>query len=659
MKRRRFVSRNLTAKLTTWISLIGLVPLLFFGYLSSLERAITLRIIACLAPAVIIAALLLARKVAKPIGDIAQATVKLSKGDLTTEFPSIDAKDELGVLGQAIELVAENLRDQTHRILDGVDVLGKSSSEIFIAVSQVAATASQSSEAVSESTQAMNELGEAAKVSSEKARKVADAAQQAVVVSQSGREFTEGTIKRMELIRAQMNSVGESIEQLNEHSQAIELIVNAVQDLADQSNLLAVNASIEAARAGEHGKGFSVVAHEIKSLADQSKNATRKVRSLLNDTREATQVVVKSSREVYESVATGASESQKAGESISALADSVEASAQAASVIQASSEQQFAGVGHARNAMQNIQEAVRQNNAGIAQLEEAAGKLVALGGHLKELVDQYTIERSTRMSAYYQVSPTEKERVLRISGAGLLTGLTEGFLNRYLATIPEYKGVVIPATAGKGFTAFIQGDTDLVMATRRMTVEETSEVRSSGMKPDSKLLGKICLAVIVNSDNPLDFMSMEQVRRVFVGDVTNWRDLGGPDRKILVTTMAVPETGSGVVFQHTALKGADYAPGHIVLRNFGSTVTFCENNSGAIGYIPTSTAYFRDAKNRHIKVLAISADETGQGAVSPQQGVSKDTPYPVTIPYYMFWDGKSSKKDLLQGLADFAAEQVT
>ena len=103
---------------------------------------------------------------------------------------------------------------------------------------------------------------------------MAQMAKKASEMSTTGNKATEDTRLRINIIREQMDSIRETVLELSERAQAIENIMSTVQDLADQSHLLAVNASIEAARAGEHGKGFSVVAQEIKALADQSKGAT-------------------------------------------------------------------------------------------------------------------------------------------------------------------------------------------------------------------------------------------------------------------------------------------------------------------------------------------------------------------------------------------------
>ena len=127
-----------------------------------------------------------------------------------------------------------------------------------------------------------------------------------------------------------MESVGESIVRLSEQTLAIGEIITAVSDLAQQSNLLAVNAAIEASKAGEHGKGFAVVAQEIKSLADQSKQATEQVRAILSDTQKATSASVMAAEQVSKAVEVGVRQAAESGESIRKLAGSIAESAQAA-----------------------------------------------------------------------------------------------------------------------------------------------------------------------------------------------------------------------------------------------------------------------------------------------------------------------------------------
>jgi methyl-accepting chemotaxis protein len=195
----------------------------------------------------------------------------------------------------------------------------------------------------------------------------------------------------MQRIREQVESIGESIVRLAEQGQAIGEIIATVNDLADQSNLLAVNAAIEAAKAGDQGKGFAVVAQEVKSLAEQSKQATAQVRGILGDIQKATGGVVMATEQGSKAVAAGVKLSVEVGESIRVLADSIEAAARAATQIAVSAQQQLVGMDQVAQAMQHIQQASAQNVASTKQTESAAQNLRDLGQTLKQLVEQYEV----------------------------------------------------------------------------------------------------------------------------------------------------------------------------------------------------------------------------------------------------------------------------
>jgi methyl-accepting chemotaxis protein len=195
----------------------------------------------------------------------------------------------------------------------------------------------------------------------------------------------------MKRIQTQMESIAESVVKLSEQSQAIGEIIATVNDLADQSNLLAVNAAIEAAKAGEHGRGFAVVAQEVKNLAEQSKQATTQVRGILGDIQKATSAAVLATEQGDKAVEAGVKQSTEAGEAIRLLADGITESARTATQIAASSQQQLVGTDQVAMAMENIKEASLQNIAGTKQVEAAAQNLHELGQRLKRLVEQYTV----------------------------------------------------------------------------------------------------------------------------------------------------------------------------------------------------------------------------------------------------------------------------
>jgi len=276
-------------------------------------------------------------------------------------------------------------------IREGTAVLASSASEILAATTQVASGAAETATSVSETGTTVEEVKQTAQLSSHKARQVSESAQRAAQVAQGGRKVMDDMGEGMNRIRAQMESVAESIVQLSEQSQTIGEITTTVNDLAEQSNLLAVNASIEAAKAGEHGAGFTVVAQEIRSLAEQSKQATAQVRVILSDIQKATGAAVMATEQGSKAVEAGVTQSIAAGESLRALADSIAEAAQAATQIAASSQQQLVGMDQVALAMDNIKQASTQNMISTKQAEISAHTLNELGQKLKQLIERYKI----------------------------------------------------------------------------------------------------------------------------------------------------------------------------------------------------------------------------------------------------------------------------
>lgn len=318
----------------------------------------------------------------------AEIARQIAVGNLTV---TVVPQSENDVMGNALADMVKNLREITQEIIEGINVIAVSSSEIIASTTQVASGAAQTTAAVIETTASVEQVKQTALVSSQKAGNVLDIAQKAVLIAQGGRKAVDASISGMDRIQGQVESIAESIVRLSEQSKAIGEIISSVNDLAEQSNLLAVNAAIEAAKAGEQGKGFAVVAQEVRSLAVQSKEATTQVRSILNDIQKATNAAVLATEQGNKAVEEGVRQSKEAGDAIRKMSETIDASALTATQITVSSQQQLVGMDQVAIAMENILQASEQNVTGMRQVELTVLGLHDLGQKLKNLMTRYKV----------------------------------------------------------------------------------------------------------------------------------------------------------------------------------------------------------------------------------------------------------------------------
>jgi methyl-accepting chemotaxis protein len=278
-------------------------------------------------------------------------------------------------------------RTIARQLRESIALLSSSAAQILATTTQVASSSDETATAASETTTTAEEVRQTAEVSNQKAKYLSESAQKVAQVSQRGSKSVEESIEAMNRIREQMESIAETVVRLSEQGQAIGGIIATVNDVAEQTNLLAVNAAIEAAKAGEQGKGFAVVAQEVKSLAEQSKEATVQIRGILSDIQRAVSAAVMATEQGSNAAEAGVKQTKEADDSIRILADSIVEASQTATQIAASSQQQLVGMDQVASAMQNIKQATAQNLAGIKQTEGAARNLNELGQQLRSMIE--------------------------------------------------------------------------------------------------------------------------------------------------------------------------------------------------------------------------------------------------------------------------------
>ena len=223
-----------------------------------------------------ISAFLIQRSISVPLGRFVEFVECVGKGDLTRQT-QITNDDEVGQLGQGINRMVAGLKAMSGQILAVTETMNAASAEILASTQQQTTGTKEQAATIQQVTATMDEVRQAAVQIAERANQVAVIAEASASSTVEGLGIVQEANRTMETIRQQVEDVAENIVALSEKTQAVGDIINTVNDLAERSNLLALNAAIEAAAAGEHGNRFSVVANEIKNLADQAKESTVQV----------------------------------------------------------------------------------------------------------------------------------------------------------------------------------------------------------------------------------------------------------------------------------------------------------------------------------------------------------------------------------------------
>ena len=335
-------------------------------------------------------AIMIGSSITRRLGTAIGYVTQVGKGDLTKTV-AVPGDDELSELGTHLNEMTGNLRNMAKTTRATAESMHAATAQIRASTQQQAASVAQQLAAVEETTATLSEITESGAQINRRAQDVAQNAQVAASNSETGLKAVEDTNQAMDAIREQAEAVAENIVILSERTQAIGEIILTVNDIAERCHLLALNAAIEAAAAGEHGRTFAVVASEIKSLADQSKEATAQVRSNLSEIQHGINASVMLTEEAVKRVGAGKRQTDATQSTIRDLAESVQESVLAFQQIVAGTNQQQIGLEQVIQALQNIREASSQTAAGTRQLEGAAANLNNLGQSLVEAVRNYRV----------------------------------------------------------------------------------------------------------------------------------------------------------------------------------------------------------------------------------------------------------------------------
>lgn len=338
----------------------------------------------------LIAAAMLSRLVTVPLERLAQAAAGIASGDLRQQI-DIRSKDEVGELAQSFGKMTKMV---THLVADlrsaAADIEREANSSLTTS-SQQSAMAHEQASAISETSTTVAEIAQTAKQATSYADSVISGTQRSEALSTEGQKVVAESVAGMEKLGEQVRAIAVAITELNERTLQIGDIITTVRDVAEQSNLLALNASIEAAKAGDHGRGFAVVAMEMRALAEQSKVAAIQVRALLGEVQKGTKAAVAATDEGSRRAQAAMALAQSAGSAILGLAEVIKESSAAARQIAGNTRQQTIGVEQIATAMSELSVAMADSVNGTRQIEQVAGNLSNLSKKFSELVGRYQL----------------------------------------------------------------------------------------------------------------------------------------------------------------------------------------------------------------------------------------------------------------------------
>jgi methyl-accepting chemotaxis protein len=319
-----------------------------------------------------------------------EAAREIADGDLTTEL-NIEAKDETVELMQALQKMIRSMRETVGLLVRASSEVSSSASELHMASEQMAGGVGQ---VVSQAHTVATAGEEMAATSGEIAQNchlAAGSANAANAAALEGAKVVKDTVGVMESIAVRVRSAAANVSSLGSRSDQIGEIIGTIEDIADQTNLLALNAAIEAARAGEQGRGFAVVADEVRALAVRTTKATKEIGDMIKTIQLETGKAVGAMESGVREVEKGTDEASKSGLALEAILVQINAVTQQTQQIATAAEEQTATTSEISNNMQMITDTVQESARGAQEVTRAAGRLSEISEELGLVVGRFRL----------------------------------------------------------------------------------------------------------------------------------------------------------------------------------------------------------------------------------------------------------------------------
>ena len=333
---------------------------------------------------------LVIRSITQPLAVATGIAGRIAGGDLTKAI-AVRGNDETASLMSAFARMQTSLREMVVQINGGVTQLSSAAVELATSAEHVSSSSEQQSEAAAAVASSVEEVTVSIAQLSARAHETEAISAEASRSSQSGAEVVNQSAVEITSIAQSVDRAASVVKALGEQSRQIATIVNVIKDIADQTNLLALNAAIEAARAGEQGRGFAVVADEVRKLSEKTAGSTQEIASMIDAILRGTQDAVRSMEEGVTRVQTGVDLAKQAGSSMNDLQHNSTRMLQAVHDMSSSLKEQRVAADEIARQVERIAHMSEQNGVAIKQSARASRDLETLSGHLRQAVGGFKV----------------------------------------------------------------------------------------------------------------------------------------------------------------------------------------------------------------------------------------------------------------------------
>ncbi|AVB12762.1 methyl-accepting chemotaxis protein [Pseudomonas amygdali] len=338
----------------------------------------------------ILAAWVITRQITTPLQETLEVVERVASGDLSRNL-KVDRKDELGKLQATIQRMTVSLRELVGGIRDGVTQIASAAEELSAVTEQTSAGVNSQKVETDQVATAMHEMTATVQEVARNAEEASEAAVAADRQARDGERVVNEAIAQIERLASAVGNSSEAMGALKQESDKIGSVLDVIKSVAEQTNLLALNAAIEAARAGEAGRGFAVVADEVRSLAQRTQKSTEEIEALIAGLQSGTQqatTVMDSSRELSTS---SVELTRRAGGSLESITKTVSAIQAMNQQIAAAAEEQSATAEEINRSIINVRDVSEQTSAASEETAASSVELARLGNHLQLLVSRFTV----------------------------------------------------------------------------------------------------------------------------------------------------------------------------------------------------------------------------------------------------------------------------